>query len=594
MANIYFLGSRPDIIRRSDQLDRDLTRCTSLQRLEQLIDTEGFIFNISDLAKAMFKICMFFQHTINAKRIFDRKLVPLFYKLYSDLPPSSVPYEKIIKAVATIVNNPHPLIASVISKLKEYKNTSFTNPAEVFWALAKLNQSDPILIKQLIEDIMFLVDNMDGKDLGIVAWSLYKLNLIDQNKKLVCAMDRRAKSISRTLVPQNRCFLLRLFIKSIDRANFHCIQSLLKDCKNHLLEFENRHLCMLAYSIKYLGEQENHKDTCLTILDLATKRFNLLPFREIANFANFASTINSPVLASRYLLKVEEFFLKKPDCFDSYALCDLTFAFSTFYTSNTKFTLEMSKLIAQTQSNFSLITLYTQFTRLASIGLVDEKLFTVLIARLSKNESGLLAPDLCNLILLFVKNLSSVSKETFLPQIINQVTMLMHMSSDLDLHSKMKAVIFVNILVHVYKQKFDKKVMDTIESYTIEVERSTKQSSSSLHQTVSSSLNRLKVAHTNEVFINGYWVDILVGDEYIIEVNGPTHYNSHKARTDSLIKRRLLRTLGYRIYYIKHDSIDECDSNKKLDKYIQNRILDLHAGIIDACKKYPEKRKIDS
>ncbi len=550
--------------------------CTSFEKLEELIVSESTIFNIAHLARAVQKVKDLYSKIHDARVLLKTKIAPLIQRIPTDQTHSSIPFEKIITSLAHLTDATDPLVPFVISKLNQVTTDSIDHPFAVLWALAKLKQKDPDLIKKTLSDVYCLLNKVTGEDLGRLCWSLQKLELVNNNKMLIKKIEERARSLSKKLIPQSRCLVISL----LSKIKSSVVELLLDDCKHHLNEFENRHLDILMSALLTLGITRDKYQLCHKILTIGMNRFDTMSFRHIACFADFASTSVRRDIASNFLIKTQNLFLKNPENFNCHDLFKLTCAFSNFYTLNKEITLPMSKLIAEKAVDFSVEQLYSQYKKLSYLGNVDEALFEVLINGIYASKNNLSTDILCASIFLLSKTLTNAK---YLPKITSIIEFLF--KQDLELRHKEQIIPTVHILVYVYNASFSDEIINQCELYSKEVQKESKPISSVLHQTISDTLTRLKLGYENEVYINGYWVDILLPEKVILEVNGPSHYKNHKLEVNALIKRRVLRKLGYRLYYLSNKSIDEC-SPKQMDELIK-KIMKTNKEIQSHSKKRP-------
>jgi hypothetical protein len=108
--------------------------------------------------------------------------------------------------------------------------------------------------------------------------------------------------------------------------------------------------------------------------------------------------------------------------------------------------------------------------------------------------------------------------------------------------------------------------------------------SSLLHLEISKYLKILNIKHENEIFINGISCDIYLDDDYVIEINGPTHYAycSKYEMGRTIFKTSLLKTMGKNVITIPYWEWYELKDEQEKTSYLNMKLTNNYE-IIDDC-----------
>ncbi|KAF4655827.1 hypothetical protein FOL47_009264 [Perkinsus chesapeaki] len=93
---------------------------------------------------------------------------------------------------------------------------------------------------------------------------------------------------------------------------------------------------------------------------------------------------------------------------------------------------------------------------------------------------------------------------------------------------------------------------------------------SQLHRQVSKFFTMVGLRHRNEVIIGPYSIDILVGESFAFEVDGPHHfYRDTSMRTaSSLLKHKILEALGFTVIRVPYQEWSQCGTREKRLRYV--------------------------
>jgi very-short-patch-repair endonuclease len=99
--------------------------------------------------------------------------------------------------------------------------------------------------------------------------------------------------------------------------------------------------------------------------------------------------------------------------------------------------------------------------------------------------------------------------------------------------------------------------------------------SSGAHREISKLLTRLNLDHRNEATIGPFSLDIFVQDaNVIVEVDGPHHFfrDSVLRTSSSVLKHKLLTSMGYRLIHIPYHEWLQCDTESKKLAYCSDLV----------------------
>jgi hypothetical protein len=121
--------------------------------------------------------------------------------------------------------------------------------------------------------------------------------------------------------------------------------------------------------------------------------------------------------------------------------------------------------------------------------------------------------------------------------------------------------------IDLFQSYYDMSLPVTVNSSLREHMKHNKPQSSQLHQDVSDNLNKLGYSHSNEIYLHGFYVDILYG-KTAIEVQGPSHETAQGIKRDR-VKSSLLQSKGYGIIEISYRDWRPKDNHEK-QAYLKN------------------------
>ncbi|EER03975.1 hypothetical protein Pmar_PMAR024842 [Perkinsus marinus ATCC 50983] len=91
-----------------------------------------------------------------------------------------------------------------------------------------------------------------------------------------------------------------------------------------------------------------------------------------------------------------------------------------------------------------------------------------------------------------------------------------------------------------------------------------------MEREVSKFFTMVGLRHRNEVVVGPYSIDILVGESFAFEVDGPHHfYRDTSMRTaSSLLKHRILEALGFTVIRVPYQEWSQCGTREKRLRYV--------------------------
>lgn len=95
------------------------------------------------------------------------------------------------------------------------------------------------------------------------------------------------------------------------------------------------------------------------------------------------------------------------------------------------------------------------------------------------------------------------------------------------------------------------------------------QNSSRLHRKISKWFTRVGLHHRSEVMLGPFFLDMVVGEKLIVEIDGPAHfYRDTNSRTaNSILKSLLLAAMGFRVRHLSYQEWAQCGTSEKRTLY---------------------------
>ncbi|CAD7970162.1 unnamed protein product [Amoebophrya sp. A120] len=89
--------------------------------------------------------------------------------------------------------------------------------------------------------------------------------------------------------------------------------------------------------------------------------------------------------------------------------------------------------------------------------------------------------------------------------------------------------------------------------------------SSKMHRTVSTYLQQVGLPHRSEVQLGPYALDIVIGKQFVLEIDGPSHFfrETNTRLPGSLLKHSLLSVLGFNVRHLAWQTWLQCSSKKR-------------------------------
>lgn len=91
------------------------------------------------------------------------------------------------------------------------------------------------------------------------------------------------------------------------------------------------------------------------------------------------------------------------------------------------------------------------------------------------------------------------------------------------------------------------------------------QNSSKTHRHISRWFSRVGLHHRSEVLFGPFMLDIVVGDNVVIEVDGPTHFyrDTYSRTSTSIMKHLLLTEAGFYVKHLPYQEWEQCNTAEK-------------------------------
>ena len=95
------------------------------------------------------------------------------------------------------------------------------------------------------------------------------------------------------------------------------------------------------------------------------------------------------------------------------------------------------------------------------------------------------------------------------------------------------------------------------------------ENSSRLHRRISQWFTRVGLHHRSEVFLGPFMLDMVIGNDVVVEIDGPSHfYQDTNTRTaSSLLKHSLLRAMGFQVHHLPYQEWQQCGTAVKRTMY---------------------------
>lgn len=95
------------------------------------------------------------------------------------------------------------------------------------------------------------------------------------------------------------------------------------------------------------------------------------------------------------------------------------------------------------------------------------------------------------------------------------------------------------------------------------------QNSSRMHRKISKWFTRVGLHHRSEVLLGPFFLDMVIGERFIVEIDGPSHfYRDTNSRTASaLLKTIVLTAMGFRVKHLPYQEWNQCGTPEKRTLY---------------------------
>jgi len=429
---------------------------------------------------------------------------------------------------------------------------NFQNLANTAWAFATLGIRDDNLLRMLAYKSIQIINNFNSQDLSNTAWAFATLGIRDDNLfkeisnraiKIIDSFNSQDLAITAwafaTLGIRDDNLLRMLADKSIRIINNFTLQSLANtawafatlDIRDDNL-FKEISIC----AIKII-DSFNSKDLANISWAFATlgiRDYNL--FNKISNRAiEIVDSFNSQDLAItawafatldfrdvNLLIMLANRSIKIIDSFNSQALANISWAFATLGIRDDNLFNKISNRAIEIIGSFNSQALaITAFSFIIQINSFDS----------TSNESYI------NLIETILKKILKIKISTFN---VFKLTQFYHV------------YLYMKFILKIKNEDWDKYFINFDE---ILKEKFPSPNSSLLHKNISKIFSKLDIKHSNEYFMKGYFLDIVIdGNQKIaIEVNGPIHFfndDPTMIKPVFLLKEKILSTFGWKIKHI--------------------------------------------